>query len=205
MGLKSMLAAVAAALLLAAPAGAFRVQAVLEPLARNPVEALAALEPDEEGYDPARRCRPKAERGMASLKKWLERNVAGQSWGIYRCEKWGEREASLHAESRAIDWHLDVSRRGDRAEARRLIDMLLAPDSYGTPRALARRMGIQEIIWDCSIWTAGSEEFHRYSPCYSRDGRIMRRKVNRTVAHRDHVHLGMTRDGARGLTSFWRR
>src|SRR5688500_3289315 len=103
MGLKSMLAAVAAALLLAAPAGAFRIQQVLEPLTGNPGEALAELEPDEEAYHPARRCKPKTQRGMAALKKWLERNVAGQSWGVYRCEKWGEREASLHAESRAID------------------------------------------------------------------------------------------------------
>ena len=31
-----------------------------------------------------------------------------------------------------------------------------------------------------------------------------RRKVNPTVAHRDHLHIGMTRAGARAETSFWR-
>ena len=30
-------------------------------------------------------------------------------WGSYRCEKWGKGQASLHAENRAIDWHLDVA------------------------------------------------------------------------------------------------
>ena len=29
------------------------------------------------------------------------------------------------------------------------------------------------------------------------------RKVNATVAHRDHVHIGMTTRGAAARTSFW--
>jgi hypothetical protein len=120
----------------------------------------------------------------------------------YRCEMWGEREASLHAEGRAVDWHLDTRRPADRAEARRLIELLLAPDSAGTPRALARRMGVEEIIWDCSYWAAGMEEFVRYSPCYGRKG-TLRKHVNHTVAHRDHVHFGLSRAGAARRTSFW--
>ena len=65
-----------------------------------------------------------------------------------RCERWGKNSASLHAEGRAVDWHLDATRAADRREARRLIDMWLAPDSEGNEHALARRMGIQEIIWN---------------------------------------------------------
>jgi hypothetical protein len=187
---------------LAAPASAFRVQALLEPLAGNPAEALAVLEPDEERYDPATRCRPKPQTGMVALQRWLERNVRGESWGTYRCEKWGSRGASLHAEGRAIDWHLDVSRPADRAAARRLITLLLAPDSTGTPRALARRMGVEEIIWDCSYWSAGADEFRRYAPCFGANG-TPRRRVDRTTAHRNHLHIGMTTAGARGRTSFW--
>lgn len=199
---RSLALTLLAFLALAAPAAAFRIQAVLGPLANNPAEALASLEPDEEVYDPATRCRPKPQPGMAALQRWLERNVRGESWGTYRCEKWGSHEASLHAEGRAIDWHLDSGRPVDRAAARRLITLLLAPDSAGTPRALARRMGIEEIIWDCSYWSSGAEEFRRYSACFGADG-SPRRHVNRTVAHRDHVHIGMTKAGARGRTSFW--
>ena len=33
----------------------------------------------------------------------------------------------------------------------------------------------------------------------------LKRKVNTTVAHRDHVHIGMTRRGAAARTSFWSR
>ena len=100
------------------------------------------------------------------------------------------------------DWHLDVTRPDDRAAARRLVELLLAPDSLGNPRALARRMGVQEIIWDCSYWGAGKDEFRPYSACLSRNGDL-RRRVDRTVAHRDHLHIGLSRAGAAGRTSFW--
>ena len=32
----------------------------------------------------------------------------------------------------------------------------------------------------------------------------MRRHVDRTIAHRNHIHLGMTKLGAAGRTTFWR-
>ena len=90
----------------------------------------------------------------------------------------------------------------DRRAARELIDLLLATDRAGNEHALARRMGIQEIIWDCRSWWSGSEGMDRYSLCFDRKGR--RVKVDDTSAHRDHVHIGLNRAGARMRTSFWR-
>jgi hypothetical protein len=188
--------------LLAAPASAFRLGGVLGPVPGNPAEALAALPADPEDYDPATRCSPKPRPGTLALVSWLGRNAAGSSWGTYRCERWGEGSASLHAENRAVDWHLDVGRPADRAAARRLVELLLAPDSVGNPHALARRMGVQEVIWDCSYWGAGMSEFRPYGPCLSRAGDL-RRRVNRTIAHRDHLHIGLTKAGAARRTSFW--
>jgi hypothetical protein len=123
-------------------------------------------------------------------------------WGTYRCEGWGPHEASLHAENRAVDWHLDVSVPADRAAARELIRLLLAPDRIGLPHALARRMGVEEIIWDCSYWGAGMPEFKPYSPCVNRNGDV-RRHVDPTVAHRNHLHIGLSKAGAARRTSFW--
>jgi hypothetical protein len=81
---------------------------------------------------------------------------------------------------------------------------LLAPDRDGNEHALARRMGIQEIIWNCRSWWSGSEGMGPYSVCD--DGKGRRKKhVDETLAHRNHVHLGMSLDGARMRTSFWRR
>ena len=102
---------------------------------------------------------------------WLEKNAEGVSWGIMRCERWGKNSASLHAEGRAVDWHLDASRPADRREARRLIDLWLATDSAGNEHALARRMGIQEIIWNCRSWWSGAEGMGNYSACFTERGK----------------------------------
>ena len=46
---------------------------------------------------------------MKALQNWLEHNVRGETWGIYRCENGSRRgNYSLHSEGRAIDWHLDA-------------------------------------------------------------------------------------------------
>ena len=158
---------------------------------------------DDYAYDQAKECRKRPTPGALALVDWLERNSSGVSWGIMRCEKWGKNRASLHAEGRAVDWHLDAARPADRREARRLIDLLLAIDSAGNPHALARRMGIQEIIWNCRSWWSGSEGMGPYSACFTEKGRP-RKRVDRTTAHRDHIHFGLSWAGARKRTSFWR-
>lgn len=186
---------------LLAPAVAF---GGFEPVPRNPADRLARQPIDDERYDHATRCRRSPQRGTLAFQAWLQRNAGGSSWGIVRCEKLGEDNYSLHAEGRALDWHLDAARRPDRREADRIIALLLAPDRLGNPRALARRMGIQEIIWNCRAWFAGSDRFHPYRVCYDKRGR-RKRNVNRTLAHRDHIHFGLTRAGAAGRTSWWER
>jgi hypothetical protein len=166
--------------------------------------AFAQSEPiDDYRYDHAKKCHKRPTPGALALVDWLESNSTGVSWGIMRCEKWGKNSASLHAEGRAVDWHLDAARPADRAEARRLIDRLLAPDSAGNPHALARRMGIQEIIWNCRAWWSGAERMEPYSACFTEKGKP-RKNVDRTTAHRDHIHFGLSWPGARKRTSFWK-
>jgi hypothetical protein len=171
-------------------------------VAHNPADALAEQPIEDSEYDTATRCSKKAKPGMTALVDWLGRNAGGVFWGTYRCEKWGPKSASLHAENRAVDWHLDVDVPADRREASRLIALLLAPDRVGQPQALARRMGVEEIIWDCGYWGAGMEQFRPYSPCLSKRGKL-RKQVNKTIAHRDHLHIGLTKAGAAKRTSFW--
>jgi hypothetical protein len=164
--------------------------------------AFAQAPIDDYAYDKATDCRKKPTPGALALVDWLEKNSSGTSWGIMRCERWGKNSASLHAEGRAVDWHLDASRPADRREARRLIDLWLAPDPAGNEHALARRMGIQEIIWNCHSWWSGSEAMGKYSACYTERGRP-RKNVNYTEAHKDHIHIGLSWAGARKRTSFW--
>ncbi|HEV2812132.1 MAG TPA: hypothetical protein VGW10_02670 [Solirubrobacteraceae bacterium] len=188
----------------AAPAAhAFRLPDALGVVKNNPANRFVNIEIDPEEYDAARKCTPKAARpGVVALTAWLQRNAHGVFWGSYRCEKWGKGSASLHAENRAIDWHLDAYDPAQKAHAAALIALLLAPDTAGNPHALARRMGVQEIIWDCSYWGAGMTDFKKYSACFKEDGRP-NKKVDRTTAHRDHIHFGLSKAGAAGRTTFW--
>jgi hypothetical protein len=168
----------------------------------NPADRLADLPIDDYAYDHATRCRKRPMPGALAMVEWLERNAGGVSWGIMRCSKLSKSDYSLHAEGRAIDWHLDAAVPADRREAKRLIMLLLASDRAGNPHALARRMGVQEIIWDCGSWWAGAERMEPYSVCFDKRGKPVK-GVNKTLAHRDHIHIGLSRAGARKRTSFW--
>src|SRR3954447_5383940 len=198
-----LMLALFASLLLAAPAHAtIRLPSVPAQVAHNPAERLIGQPIEDSLYDPATRCSSKQQPGMIALQRWLEANVRGVSWGMYRCEKWGKHHASLHSEGRAIDWHLDAHDAADRRAAERLARMLLAPDSLGNPQALARRMGVEEMIFDCGYWGAGMTQFEKYAPCFGKRG-ARRRHVDPTVGHINHIHIGLTKAGAARRTSFW--
>ena len=200
--LRRLLALCAAALLVAvATAGAASAAYpnAFGPVADNPADALDRLPIERFQYDEATHCVKHPAKGALALQAWLGRHERGASWGIMRCEMWGRHSASLHAEGRAVDWHLDVHDPADRRAAKALIGELLAPDALGRPAALARRMGVQEIIFDCRAWFGGGEpRLTAYSACAGKH-------VDDTTAHRNHVHLGLTRRGAAKRTSFWTR
>ena len=174
----------------------------LPPVEHNPADRLADLPIEDSSYDSAVKCKNQKNAGITALANWLGANTLGVFWGSYRCEKWGKHSASLHAENRAIDWHLDVAAKADRKAADKLIRLLLAPDRLGNPQALARRMGVEELIWDCGYLGAGMYEFKPYSVCYKPNGK-RRKHFDRTAAHQDHIHIGMTKAGAKARTSFW--
>ena len=172
-------------------------------VAGNPADRLTHAAIEDYRYDHARRCYKRPSRGALALQRWLEDNARGAPWGIVRCERLSRRHYSLHAEGRALDWHLDAREPAERRAADRLIRLLLAEDRAGNPHALARRMGIQEVIWNCRSWWSGAARMGRYSACYDRRGRP--RPVSDAIAHRDHLHIGLNLPGARTRTSFWRR
>jgi hypothetical protein len=131
----------------------------LPPVKGNPADQFLDIPIEDFVYDRAAKCKNRRNAGITALANWLGENTRGVFWGSYRCEKWGKNSASLHAENRAIDWHLDALNRADRRAADKLFRLLLAPDELGNPQALARRMGVQELIWDCGYWGTGMTEF----------------------------------------------
>lgn len=175
--------------------------AAFKPVKGNPADKLDSLPIEGYRYDLSRRCTKHPTPGALAMVAWLKQNSPGEFWGIMRCEKLGPHNYSLHADGRAIDWHLDVHTAAGRVAANRLISLLLAPDKLGNEHALARRMGVQEIIWNCTAWWSGPGGMEKYSVCYDKKGH--RKHVDDTTAHRNHVHIGLNHMGARKLTSFW--
>ena len=189
-----------AALCVALPAGAGA-----DGLVPNPANHHKLVDKpiEESRYDDARKCRSKPTQGAKALTRWLGRTVRGESWGINRCERLKRGGFSIHSEGRAVDWHLDAGKAKERRSAMRLIRTLIARDRHGNVNALARRMGVQGLIFDCKAWWAGMEKLGRYSYCYKRSGDV-RDDLDRTAAHRDHLHIELNWPGARKRTSFWR-
>lgn len=107
--------------------------------------------------------------------------------GIFNCRHIaGSQQYSLHAEGRALDWGLNVSDSAQKAEADKFIRDVLAFDAK-----LAKRMGIQELIFNRRIWTTN----------YPDDGM---RPYNGENPHTDHIHIGLNWKGALNETSFWK-
>lgn len=157
---------------------------------------LMPLEPYA-GYQPQTRCQRWPKAGVLMLADWLVARGGGYGEISRSC---AGSSISEHKESRAFDWVLDARSEADRAVAAALLDEILAPDDTGQPSALARRMGIMYVIWNDQMY-ASYDEFvaKKYLSSSCRN----RRSCSPTLRHQDHVHLSLTRQGAKGLTSWY--
>ncbi|MFB9312846.1 hypothetical protein [Nocardioides plantarum] len=185
-----LVALLAAALLLSiAPAHALvhagaKVSLPLEDLAR---------------YEEPGDCTPTVKPGTRVLSSWLVQHYASRTTMTRACE-WGEHVTSEHQEGRAIDWFSDAATSKGMRASRRLIDGLVAPDRWGNVAVRARRMGIMYIIWNDHIYSAWNG--FRPGP-YLHSGCKTLTKCSKTLRHRDHVHISLTRAAARGKTSWF--
>ena len=158
-------------------------------------------------FQRARRCSGGSQVGARALERWIygQRISSSYTWGIYNCRPIeNTRERSRHSEGRAVDWYIGTRNTRGKQLAKRMIARLLATDSRGNRHALARRMGIQEIIYDCQVWLADGLGMTRYGLCRNRPTGRRRRPIDDTIEHLDHVHIGLNWPGARRQTSYWR-
>jgi hypothetical protein len=152
-----------------------------------------ALEAPIEGYrsdSTGTACATGPQAGAQALVRELGQRFGGRG-EIFNCRPVrGGQRLSLHGEGRAVDWYRNAADTAQAAEAQRIIDWLLNPDAQGNQHAVARRMGVQEIIWNRRIWTARrqAEGWRPYTG------------VN---PHTDHLHIGLNWPGARMQTSYW--
>jgi len=172
---------VVAALVLALLAGAVPAQARAIQAARG--RYPAAIEPLA-GYQPQTTCSPTAKPGVADFSRRLLRAYpTTRSLGIVRACSVGGR--SEHKEGRAFDWGVSARSAADRARVAKVVTWLTRADTFGNRFAMARRLGIQYLIWNRKIW--GS-----YSAASGW------RKYTGANSHRDHVHISFKRGAGDG-------
>ena len=153
---------------------------------------------DYASYDPQTRCTHKPRVGTVALGAWLVATYGGSGGAVNRpCSGSGTSE---HKDGRAVDWVLDADKPADRKLARTFLEAAFATDAEGNPAALARRMGIMYIIWSDRFYPA----YHQFQPeKYLSSSCRSKRKCSKTLRHRNHLHISLSKAGAKALTSFY--
>jgi hypothetical protein len=153
---------------------------------------------DYSPYVPQTNCNPTAKPGTKVFAAWLVRRHGGGSGTIGRsCTG---TSVSEHKEGRAFDWVLDARSTADRLRARAFLDQAFATDAKGNTHSLARRMGIMYIIWNDHMWSSYSQFQRReYLSSSCKD----LKHCSRTLRHRDHMHISLSRRGGKGLTGWY--
>ena len=155
---------------------------------------------DYSSYQAPRTCVAKVKPGTRTLARWVERKYAGgPAYASLRaCPSSGA--SSEHHEGRAIDWMMNATRKRDRREVKQFLRRIFAEDKQGNDHALARRMGVMYVIWNDRIYAS-------YSRFEARDYRSSSckklRRCSATLRHRDHVHISLSRKGAKARTSWY--
>ena len=127
---------------------------------------------------PSSRCAAGPASGARALMAWsLETYAEAFSMGIYNCRPVrGSTAPSVHGEGRADDVGFPIIDGRANPAGHRLVGRL---GEHG------KRLGIQAVIFDRTIWSATSPGGRRY------DG---------VAPHRDHAHIELTRAAAGRLT-----
>jgi hypothetical protein len=170
--------------------------AAKQTLSPNPANdrTLLGTKLDPNRYDGANGCVKHEPKGMKRLIKWMKANTKKNTiYGTIRCD------GGVHGTGRALDWMLDARKNKQKQQAMRVINTWTAKDKRGNRNALARRMGVQLIIYNCKFWQAGDRGWDRYSACSGG-----KRKADPTQGHIDHIHVELTKPASKLRTSFWR-
>jgi hypothetical protein len=100
-----------------------------------------------------------------------------------------------HDQGRAWDWGMDAGDAADVDKVNTVFAWLLATDHYGNRHAMARRLGINFMIWNRRIIFLTPGGAKTWEP-YSCDG-------SASGCHSNHVHFEMSWAGARRQTTWW--
>ncbi|USQ80068.1 cell wall-binding repeat-containing protein [Ornithinimicrobium faecis] len=127
-------------------------------------------------------CDPNNKPGMVAFANLMANHYDRPTW-------WGSRSCiagdnSQHYEGRAVDWPMNAYNAADKAIGDSVAQWLTANNGE-----MARRFGVQSVIWNRQSW-------YLYKPgsWYPYNG---------ASPHTDHLHISFSWDGAMGRTSWW--
>ena len=136
------------------------------------------------GYQKGTLCLTQNQPGAVAFAQLLNSTYGSRTYGILRtC-------AAEHGEGRALDWMISANNPEQLALANALTRWLAAPDAQGRPGAMAKRFGINYIIFNRQQWRA-YDPGRGWAPYYG------------VSPHTDHIHFSFNWDGAYKRTSWW--
>ena len=176
-------AALAGPLALVAPAAPSEAATIPRPPSKPLPAALDIVAP----YQRPTTCDPTTKPGVLAFAQLLNAHYGTRYYGIGRaCAS----DVSEHYEGRALDWMINAAKPDEKALADAIVGWLVAKDSQGRQGAMARRFGINYIIWNRRMWRS-------YAP---ERGWAVYTGVS---PHTDHIHFTFHWDGAMKRTSWW--
>ena len=135
-------------------------------------------------YQKGTQCLTYNQPGAVAFAKMLNATYGSRTYGILRtC-------AAEHGEGRALDWMINANDPTQLALANAITRWLAAPDAQGRAGAMAKRFGINYIIWNRQQWRA-YDPARGWAPYYG------------VSPHTDHIHISFNWDGARMRSSWW--
>jgi hypothetical protein len=128
--------------------------------------------------------------GVVAFRAMILAELGGGEGNIWACSHFE------HEEGRAWDWMNDAANPEDAARVEAVLNWLLAPDQFGRPHEMARRLGLAYIIWNHRIITFwGSNRTWRPYGCAD--------DPTPSNCHTNHVHFAFSWAGARAQTSWF--
>ncbi len=175
--------------------------AALVSVVLTPAPAQAYEPPDPyASYQPQTTCRATAQPGTRILTRWINRRFAGGT-AVASVRDCGA-GTSEHQDGRAIDWSMNATKKAQRLEVKRFLRGLFKTDRKGHPHARARRMGVMYVIWNDRMY-ASYEETPFAAKRYKSSSCKRIRTCSPTLRHRDHVHISLSKRGARARTTWY--
>ena len=146
-------------------------------------------------------CDPVTKPGVAEFRRLLVSTYGFGGNTSRDCDvTWGY-EYSLHKMGLALDWRIDTTDTAEWSTGLSFIRWLLASDEEGNEFAMARRIGVTQLIWHNRVWRTADPTWRIY--CDPRDATDARCITNPTSRHDDHMHISFSLEAGYFHTSYF--